>query len=87
MGAAHGKLCQPDFLSISASVLYKQYIEGLLIWPIVESLKFVHDMIRIWFIVMGRQVVNPAAKGLTGVKEGIEPVCVATSRGGADQNL
>ena len=70
-GAAHCKLCQPDLLAI----------------PVVEHLQLVHDLVHIPNIVMGGKVVNPAAKVLTGLKEWIKPVSVATSRSRTDQNL
>ena len=55
--------------------------------PVVEILQLVHDPVHMTVIVMGCQVVNSAAKGLASIKEGIKPICIATSRGRTDQNL
>ena len=55
--------------------------------PVVEVLQLVHDLVHVTIIVMGGQVVNSAAKGLASIKEGIKPICIASSRGGTDQNL
>ena len=72
---------------------YLQYFHFLLIspprqlLPVVEILQLVHDLVHVPVIIMSCQVVNSAAKGLTSIKEGIKPICVASSRGGTHQNL
>ena len=56
--------------------------------PVVEVLQSVHDCVRLSMIVMCGQVVNPAAKRLTGIKEGLKPfVRFTPSCRGTYQNL
>ena len=55
--------------------------------PVVEVLQLVHDLVHVTIIVMGGQVVNSATKGLARIKEGIKPICVASSGGWTHQNL
>ena len=83
MGAALGKLGQPNLLPIPSIILLLFYLNISSSSPVVEILQLVHDPVHMTIIVMRCQVINSAAQGLASIKKWIKPICVASSRGRA----
>ena len=87
MGAALGKLSQPDFLPISRNMQQSESLNRYNNAPVVQLLQSVHDQISFSMVVMGGQVVNSASKNLTLSKEWIKPVGVSSSWSWTNQDL
>ena len=76
-GAAFSELCQPDLLPVPQNIssLWSSTNESAVMkeldqwepWPVIEHLQSVHHLVSITTVVVGSQVVYPAAQSLTGL--------------------
>ena len=55
--------------------------------PQIEVLELPHDQVDLSVVVVGGEVVHPAAETLTGIKEAIKPFQITTSWGRTHENL
>ena len=86
--------CQQKILNTRSCKLTWSVISSNWLPPIVELLKFFHDIVHMTIIVMGCQVVNPAAQLFAGldkelylfVKMGAE-CAQPTSKKGSNQSV
>ena len=60
---------------------------GINIPPQIEVLELLHDQVDLSVVVVCGEVVHPAAKTLTRVKEAIKPFQITTSWGRTYENL
>ena len=87
MGICYCKLCQPNLPSISDEQSLYTKSGGKIDSPVIEVLELLHDQVYLAVIVVGGEVVHPAAEALACIKETIKPFEIPTSRGRTYKNL
>ena len=87
MGICHCKFSQPNLSSISDQESLHYRSDDRVDQPVVEVLELLHDQVHLTVVVVGGEVVHPAAQTLTSIKEAIKPFEIPTSRGRTHENL
>ena len=73
MGICHCEFSQPNLSSISDHESLHFRSGDRVDKPVVEVLELLHDQVHLAVVVVGGEIVHPAAKTLTRIKEAVKP--------------